>query len=62
MCGKSSAGFPQSLGNDGEVHDPLVAIIFSVGTYLAASLAAHLIFLECDFFVASFSVYQSTRV
>ena len=32
MCGTPSAGFPQSLGNDGEGHDSIVAI-FSCGEF-----------------------------
>ena len=61
MCGTSLAGFIQSLGHDGEGHDHLVAIIFPVGNYLAASLAAHLSCLGGDYFVASFRASQSTR-
>ena len=56
----SSVGFPQSLGHDGEVYDPLVAITFPVVSYLVASLNAHLRCLLGDFFVAIFSVPQST--
>ena len=62
MFGTSLAGFTRSLGHAGESHDPLVAIIFTVGSSLAASLAAHLSCLEGDFFVASLRAPQSTRV
>ena len=61
MCGTSSAGFTQSLGNSGEGHDTLMDIIFPVGNSLAGSLTTHLIFLGGDFFVASFRASQSTQ-
>ena len=46
MCGTFSEGCTQSLGSTGESHDPLVAITFPVGSYLAESMAAHLSCLE----------------
>ena len=49
MCVTSLVGFPQSLGHAGEFHDPLVAITFPVGSYLAASLASHMSCFEGDF-------------
>ena len=57
MGGTSSAGFPQSLGNDRYGHEPLVVITFPVGNSLAASLVAHLSCLEEYFFVASYSAF-----
>ena len=61
MCGTSSAGFSQSLGNAGKGHDPLFAITFPVGSSLDASMAAHLSCLVGAFFVPSFRESQSTR-
>ena len=54
MCETSLAGFPQSLGNSGEGHDPTVTIMFPVGSYLAASLTAHLSCLVSAFFCGYF--------
>ena len=62
MCGTSSEGFQQSLGRYGEVHNPLLSIIFPVGSSLAEILAAHIIFLGGAFFVASFRASWSIRV
>ena len=62
MCGTSSAGFSKSLGHAGEDHDPLVAIIFPVGSSLDASMDAHLNCIECGFCVAGFSTSHSTWV
>ena len=50
MGGMPSARFPQSLGNDRYVHEPLVVITFPVGNSLATSLVAHLSCLE-EFFL-----------
>ena len=48
------AGFPQHLGNAGEGHDALIAIIFPAEIPLDASLAVHLSCLGGAFFVANF--------
>ena len=56
------AGLPQPLGNAGEGHDPLIAIIFPADISLSASLAAHISCLGDAFFVASFKASQSTWV
>ena len=52
MCVTYLVGCPQSLGHSSVVHDPLVAVTFTVGSSLTDSLADHLSSLGVAFLVA----------